>query len=254
MDSTKLRYKAIFVTATDTEIGKTSVAVGLIHFLRELGLNIGVMKPVASGVVKVSEGQGISTDMEILVEASNSKDPEAWINPYCFSTAVAPSLAAKLEGVEVGLPRIRNCFEQIFSRHDLVVVEGAGGVLSPVSEKLLMVDIIKCLQLPAVIVSKASLGAINQTVMTYECLKYRSVDCLGFFLNRYPQLPTLAERTNAELIASLIETPCLGSLPDLGLSFDASELRKNFLKSIDKKELLEVLYQERKLPLNEGNP
>ena len=104
------------------------------------------------------------------------------------------------------------------------------------------------------IVSKASLGAINQTVMTYECLKYRSVDCLGFFLNRYPQLPTLAERTNAELIASLIETPCLGSLPDLGLSFDASELRKNFLKSIDKKELLEVLYQERKLPLNEGNP
>ena len=82
MDSTKLRYKAIFVTATDTEIGKTSVAVGLIHFLRELGLNIGVMKPVASGVVKVSEGQGISTDMEILVEASNSKDPEEWINPY----------------------------------------------------------------------------------------------------------------------------------------------------------------------------
>ena len=249
-----MRYKGIFVTATDTEIGKTSVAVGLIHFLRELGLNIGVMKPVASGVVKISEGQGISTDMKILVEASNSRDPEEWINPYCFSTAVAPSLAAKLEGVEVDLSRIKNCFDQIFSRHDLVVVEGAGGVLSPVSEKLLVVDIIKHLQLPAVIVSKASLGAINQTVMTYECLKHRSVDCIGFFLNRYPPMPTLAERTNADLIASLIETPYLGSIPDLGHSFDASELREKFLNSIDKKRLWEVLCQERKPPLNEDKP
>ena len=254
VDYTKLKYKGIFVTATDTEIGKTSVAVGLIHFLKELGLNIGVMKPVASGIVKINEAQGISTDVEILVEASNSKDPGEWTNPYCFSTPVVPSLAAKLEGVEVDLSWIVSCFEQIFRRHDLVVVEGAGGVLSPVSEKLLMVDIIKCLQLPAVIVAKASLGAINQTLMTYECLKHRSIDCLGFFLNRYPQLPTLAERTNAELIGSLSEIPYLGSLPDLGLSFDASELPKNFLKSVDKKRLLEVLCQEQKFPLNEDNP
>ncbi len=239
MGLAKARYHGLFVTATDTEVGKTVVAAGLARFFRRQGLDVGVMKPVASGAVESMAGERFSPDVTMLMEAAHSSDPVEWVNPYCFAAPVAPSVAAELEGVAVDIAWINTCFDRLSSRHDLIVVEGAGGALTPVRDSLLVADVAKRLQTPAVIVSKAGLGAINHTVMTHECLRRRNVDCLGFFLNRYPQSPDLAERTNADCIASITRIPHLGSIPDLGDPARAG-FAEDFLKSLDQKRLLKI--------------
>lgn len=244
MKNGNLKYRGIFVTATDTDVGKTAIAVGLVSFLSRLGFNVGVMKPVASGAVRGNSGQLISTDVTRLVEASLSTDPISWVNPYCFRAAVAPSLAAEMENVQIKMEKILDCFQKISGHHDIIVVEGAGGILTPIFKNLLVVDVIKALQLPTVIVSKAGLGAINHTTMTYECLKSRELECLGFFLNRYPKSPNLPEKTNARIITALTKVPYLGSIPDVGDQFSFKDLSEKFINSVNKKLLCQVLCRE----------
>ena len=211
----RARYRGVMITGTDTEVGKTVVAAGLARFLREEGLDVGVMKPVASGAVESAAGVRESSDVVALMRAAGCSDPVEWVNPYCFAAPVAPALAAELEGVSVDVERISDCYERLCSRHDLTVVEGAGGALTPVFGELSVADLAQRLRIPALIVSRAGLGTINHTVMTFECLRSRGVECLGFFLNRFPPSPDLAERTNADRIAAITNVLHLGSIPEL---------------------------------------
>jgi dethiobiotin synthetase len=241
MDRSKLKSRGVFVSATDTSVGKTTLACGLIGFLKKQGVNVGVMKPVASGAVECDSGKLISQDVEMLVKFSQSGDPWTLINPYCLATPVTPALAARIEGVRIDFDRIKKCFLEISQKHDLIVVEGAGGVLSPVFENLLVVDIIQTLDLPVLVVSHAGLGTINHTLMTFECLKHRQISVLGFFLNQFPQNPNLSESTNAEIIASVSGVPHLGSIPELGDFFSQQDLIESFSRSVHPKKLLETL-------------
>lgn len=233
------QYRGVLVTGTDTEVGKTVVAAGLARFLREQGLDVGVMKPVASGAVESTVRGRVSSDVLALMTAACCSDPMEWVNPYCFKAPVAPALAAELEEVDVDMRRIQDCFERLCSRHDLTVVEGAGGALTPVVGQLLVADLAQRLQIPAVIVSRAGLGTINHTVMTYECLRHRGVKCLGFFLNRFPVTPDLAERTNAGRIAAITGALHLGSIPNLEDPF-ASGFEEYFLQSPERERLRKV--------------
>ncbi len=234
------RYRGVMVTGTDTEVGKTVVAAGLARFLRRQGLDVGVMKPVASGAVESAAGGRVSSDVVALVKAACCSDPVEWVNPYCFDAPVAPALAAELEGVSVDLERIDDCYERICTRHDLTVVEGAGGALTPVFGKLSVADLAQRLRIPALIVSRAGLGAINHTVMTFECLRSRGVECLGFFLNRFPPTPDLAERTNADRIAAITGALHLGSIPELTDPL-GSGFAEHFLRSSHGESLRKVL-------------
>ncbi len=241
MESKKLKFRGIFISATDTSVGKTTLAAGLMGFLKREGIDVGVMKPVASGAIETDSGKLISQDAEMLVKFSGSTDPWEWINPYCLATPVTPSLAARIEGVTIDFERIRSCFEQIANRHDLVIVEGAGGLMSPIFETLVVADMIEKLGLPVVVVARATLGTINHTLMTFECLDIRKIHNLGFFLNRFPKNPNLAERTNAEIIASISGVTHLGSIPDLGDFFSQQDLIDNFSSSIQREKFLEIL-------------
>ena len=111
--SLNFRYKGVFVTATDTSVGKTTVAAGLVGFLKKQGVDVGVMKPVASGAIECDSGKLISQDAEMLVKFSASTDPWEWINPYCFAAAVTPSLATKIEGVPISVDKIKSSYEEI---------------------------------------------------------------------------------------------------------------------------------------------
>lgn len=234
------RYRGVMVTGTDTEVGKTVVAAGLARFLRGKGLDVGVMKPVASGAVESASGRRVSSDVVALVKAACCSDPLEWVNPYCFIPPVAPALAAELEGVSVDMGRIGDCYERLCSRHDLTVVEGAGGALTPVCGTLSVADLARRLRIPALIVSRAGLGAINHTVMTFECLRSRGVECLGFFLNRFPPTPDLAERTNAGRIAAITGALHLGSIPELADPL-GSGFAEHFLPASDWEKLRKVL-------------
>ncbi|MEW5978859.1 MAG: dethiobiotin synthase [Acidobacteriota bacterium] len=241
MNLRKLGSRGIFITATDTSVGKTTVAAGMIGYLKRLGYNVGVMKPVASGAIETEAGRLISQDAEMLVKFSGSEDPWEWINPYCFSAAVTPALAARIEGVTIDFGRIRECFHQMAERHDLVVVEGAGGVLSPVFEKLYVADLISLLELPVMIVSRAALGTINHTLMTCEALRSRNLRTVGFFLNRFPRTPNLSESTNAEIISSLSGLPHLGSIPEMDDFFSQQDVINTFSSSVNQERLMDVL-------------
>ena len=236
----RARYRGVMVTGTDTEVGKTVVAAGLARFLRGQGLDVGVMKPVASGAVEPAAGGRVSPDVVALVTAAGCSDPLEWVNPYCFLPPVAPALAAELEGVSVDMGRIGDCYERLCGRHDLTVVEGAGGALTPVFGRLSVADLAQRLRIPALIVSRAGLGTINHTVMTIECLRSRGVECLGFFLNRFPASPDLAERTNADRIAAISGALHLGSIPELADPL-GSGFAEHFLRSSDGESLRKVL-------------
>jgi dethiobiotin synthetase len=241
MTSSKFKFPGVFVSATDTSVGKTTLAAGLVGFLKREGFDVGVMKPVASGAIETESGRLISQDAEMLVNFAGATDPWHYINPYCLTTPVTPALAAQIEGICIDFEKIRMCFDEIARRHDFVVVEGAGGVMTPIFEQRLILDLIEVLELPAIIVSRASLGTINHTLMSFECLKARNLRAVGFFLNRFPKSPNLAERTNAEIIASASGVTHLGSIPELGDFFSQQDIIENFSKSIERDKLLEAL-------------
>jgi len=237
----KLKYKGVFVSATDTSVGKTTLAAGLVGFLKRQGIDVGVMKPVASGAIECDSGRLISQDAEMLVKFSESSDPWEWINPYCLATPVTPALAAKIEGVTIDLTRIQSCFAELSKKHEFVVVEGAGGIMSPIFENLLVADLISALGLPVIIVSRTVLGTINHTLMTFECLRRREIGILGFFLNRFPRKPNLSESTSAEIITSVSGVAHFGSIPDLGDFFSQHDLVDEFSRSIHRDQLMEAL-------------
>lgn len=212
--------KGIFITGTDTGVGKTTVAVGLVHMLKERGLDVGVMKPVATGArqghsqLRQQGGKKVSEDARLLMEAANSQDPYELINPVCLSTPAAPSVAAQEEGVSIELKHIWEAFKTLKSRHQFLVVEGIGGLLVPINGNILVADIARKMALPLVIVARASLGTINHTLLTIEAARKRRLKVAGVVLNSPDSQGALKQRdSNKEEIERLSGIPVLGVIP-----------------------------------------
>jgi dethiobiotin synthetase len=197
--------KGVFVTGTDTGVGKTVVAAGVAALLRSRGLNVGVMKPVAAG------GQG---DAEVLRRAAGADDGLDLINPVNLRHPLSPNVAAQVEGVEIDVARIERAARQLARRHDLLIVEGAGGLLVPVRDNFNMADLALTLGLPLLIVARRGLGTINHTLMTVECAQTRGLAVAGVVYNDAVRIEEgTAERTNPEVIERLTGVPCLGLVP-----------------------------------------
>lgn len=197
--------RSLLVTGTDTDVGKTFVAAGLAAALRRRGVDVGVMKPVATGS---------SDDARVLMAASGSGDPLDLVNPIHLKAPLSPHLAAKREGTRVDLRRIDRAFQLLVSRHDLIIVEGAGGLLVPIREGFTFADLAKRLRLPLLVVARDTLGTINHTSLTVEAARARGLKILGIVVNRSrPGRPDLAERLNPAAIAEATGVPVLASLP-----------------------------------------
>ena len=171
----------IFVTATDTGVGKTVVTAALAVALRTHGYAVGVMKPIETGVLS-SEGTG--SDAIRLREAARSSDMLTEIRPYVFRRPLAPLDAARLEKRTVRLPTIIRAFRTLQSRHEVVVVEGIGGVYVPITSSLDVSDLIYRMKLPTVVVGRVSLGGINHALLTLRALRQRKIPVLALVLNR----------------------------------------------------------------------
>ncbi len=174
--------KGVFITGTDTGVGKTTVAVGLVRLLRARGIDVGVMKPVATGARRMG-GRLVSEDARLLIKASATKDPYELVNPVCLSTPAAPSVASLKEGRPVRPGHILTAFRTLKSSHQFLVVEGIGGLLVPIDGSLFLSDIAKKMALPLIIVAKTSLGTINHTLLTVEAARRRGLKVLGIVLN-----------------------------------------------------------------------
>lgn len=200
----------VFIAGTDTGIGKTHVACALLHALRATGLRASGMKPVASGCARTPEGLR-NEDAMALIDASNPPSDYATCNPYAFEPAIAPHLAAGDAGVRIDPAVIASAFAQLAARADIVVVEGVGGWMVPLSETLDAGAIPRALGLPVILVVGLRLGCINHARLSARAIIDDGCELLGWVGNAID--PDMARRTdNLATLRRLLPAPCLGVL------------------------------------------
>ncbi len=202
--------KAVFITGTDTGVGKTFVSLGLIRAMRVLGLSVCPMKPVETGC-RNKKGELIPEDAVNLINASGVDEPLDIINPYRFSPPLAPSVAAEIEGKKIERKKIFSAFKKLSPEYDLLIVEGAGGIMVPVYKKYLFLDLAGDLNLPVIIVARPGLGTINHTLLTIDAARNRGLNVLGVIINYADATRNrLAEKTNPGVIERVGGVPLLG--------------------------------------------
>lgn len=203
--------RGIFVTGTDTGVGKTVVAAALARLLRLNGVKVGVMKPVTSGCSEV-DGRLVSDDASLLCRAAGVEMSED-VAPYRLREPLAPADAARIDGVRIDFTIIKAAFERLTSEYHYVIVEGAGGLMVPLSGGLLVADLARELGLPILVVARPSLGTINHTVLTCFSAQQMGLQVAGVIVNGMPENPGLAERGAPHQIGSLCGAPVLGIWP-----------------------------------------
>ena len=214
----------LFITGTDTGVGKTFVACALAALLSTKGKKVGVMKPVETGC-ELKDGQVQPSDALRLRRFSRSKIPLDLLCPYRFSPPVAPAVAAEMAGVRIEKEHIRDCYQQIAAQHDITLVEGAGGLLVPLADRYTFADLSRDLGVPLLLVVGSKLGAINHALLTLSCAGSRGLAVRGYILNQLTPTPDVAARTNRHALAETTDAPCLGSLPFSPLSGEEADDR-----------------------------
>lgn len=202
----------LFVTGTDTGVGKSIVTGGLAGLLRKQGINVGVMKPVETGCLH-DDGSFFPADAQFLKDMSGVDAPLEEIVPYQFKEPLAPSVAAEREGITIDCNKLGKKFEHISRHYDVMLVEGAGGLLVPLYQKFLFIDLVKRFKLPILIVSRATLGTINHTLLTLRAARAEKVPVAGIVINNLSPEKNAASETNPEVIAHLVDVPVWGVLP-----------------------------------------
>ncbi|MEO4047088.1 dethiobiotin synthase [Pseudomonas sp. CAU 1711] len=206
---------AYFVTGTDTEIGKTTIAAGLLCAARQAGLSTAAAKPVASGCVHGPEGLRNDDALALLGQCSLALAYEE-VNPFAFAPAIAPHLAAREAGVELSVVRLRPAVEWVLARGaDFTLVEGAGGWRVPLAGRESLSDLAIALQLPVILVVGVRLGCINHAVLSAEAIERDGLRLAGWVANIVdPHTSRLEE--NLATLAERLPAPCLGRVPRLG--------------------------------------
>lgn len=230
-----MNARGVFITGTDTGVGKTVVATGLVRALVAQGRRVAVMKPIASGSERTSEGLR-NEDALALMAVSNVLAPYAIVNPYCFEPPISPHIAADDVGIRIDLAQIRRSFESLAERSDWLVAEGAGGWLAPIGAATSIRDLAQTLHLPVVMVVGLRLGCINHALLTKLAIESHGARFAGWVANTID--PEMARRTeNLETLIRLIGEPPLAIVPSLTpeaaplqLSDAATKLRAAFEK------------------------
>ncbi len=215
----------VFVTGTDTGVGKTETSCALLSLLAEAGLCPGPMKPYESGCTKRSQPE----DALRLVAAAKSQDPLSQVCPHRFRLPLAPGVAAVREGRPSDFKKTLAAF-RAFEASRPLVVEGAGGLFVPIDPERDVIDLIGALGLPVLLVARAGLGTLNHTALSLEALARRGVPVLAVLLSRSaPGRPHPSERDNAALISRRHQVPVFGPVPYLA---DPARRRAAFKKAL----------------------
>jgi dethiobiotin synthetase len=198
----------VFITGTDTGVGKTVITAALAWILVQAGKRVAVMKPVQTGTALPG-----MTDIEFVECVLGAKfDPDDTCI-YRFREPLSPLAASRISGIKIDTEKIREAFGRLRSSHDVVIVEGAGGLLVPITEDFMMADLTRDLGTPLLIVTRPGLGTLNHTALTVEAARRRGIDILGVVINRFPPSPEPAERSNPSLMAMMTGVPVLGVFP-----------------------------------------
>jgi dethiobiotin synthetase len=200
-----------FITGTDTGVGKTHVAVALTRALVARGLRVAVMKPVAAGTVRTAAGEFNDDALELLA-ASNVAAAYDDVNPWLLRTPASPHLAARADGVTIGHERIAAARQRLGATSDLLLVEGAGGWLAPITATQTMADVAEGLALPVILVVGLRLGCLNDALLTRESIRARGLRFAGWIANRLATDMPLAA-ANIDTLSSRFGVAPMGVVP-----------------------------------------
>lgn len=202
----------IFITGTDTGVGKTVAAGAIARALSSAGIDVGVMKPVETGC-RIKNGKLTLSDAAYLKTAARTRDAVKSITPYAFRSTLAPRAASLLEKKEIKLEEVLRAYDRLRLRHSFIIVEGAGGLMVPLTAHLDILDLIVLLNLPVLLVARSGLGTLNHTLLTIRTGVAAGIRFSGIIFNRPTPSVSLADRTNAASLAERTDIPLLGSLP-----------------------------------------
>jgi len=210
----------LFVTGTDTGVGKTYVSAGIATALTCRGVDVGVMKPAETGC-RIRAGRLMPRDALRLMRSACVKDPLSLVNPYRFRRPLAPAVAAELERKTIEPSKIVNAFQLLSSRHDFMVVEGAGGIMVPLSGTYTYLDLAKEMGLPVLIVARPGLGTINHTMLTIAALRGLKIEIAGIVINyALDRKSGPAEKTSPGVIEKMSNVRIKGTIPYGSRGFD----------------------------------
>ena len=226
--------KSLFISGTDTDVGKTYVTAGLAITLRKMNVDVGVMKPFAAGTPQKKGFK--SEDVEILANASHVADPENLLNPQFFPIPASPYTAWKNLKTKPKVNSVLSSFKRLSKIHPFLLVEGMGGVMTPILKEYFVTDLIKDMKIPTIIVTRTKIGTINHTIMTIKmCQKYK-IPIKGVIVNDFESDGYDAKELTRDL-KNLTGIPILGSIPFIQDLSDES-LSQVFRKNLDLKSIL----------------
>ena len=202
--------KALFITGTDTGVGKTVVTAALASLLEKKGLKVGVIKPFQTG----TELEGLG-DAEFIYGFLEKDYDLSEVSPCRFRAPLSPYRAAMLEGAAVPLQYVLNHVGDYISRHDITLVEGAGGICVPVTSDYMMADLAFDLNASLIIVARPGLGTLNHTALSIQYAERKDVRVLGIVINGFPESPDIASKTNPAVLREVFSANLLGVLPFL---------------------------------------
>lgn len=223
--------KGYFITATGTDVGKTYVTALLVKKWRDLGIDAGYYKAALSGT-ELRDGKWVAGDADYVKRFANIDDSQEQLVSYVYKEAVSPHLAARKEGNPVELSKVREDFEAACNRHEFIFAEGSGGIICPirydgdtatgiddvakvVPQKIFLVDIIKALNLPILVVTTAALGSINACVLTVEYARSRGINVHGLIVNRYGMSKNFEmEDDNIKMMQDLTGLPVFAKISE----------------------------------------
>lgn len=216
----------VFVTGTDTGVGKTVVGCAIAEGLRRRGMDVGVMKPIETGV-----GVQGPLDAIALAEAAGVEDPLELVCPQRFELPAAPSVAAAREGAGVDLFAIRRAYVALRERHAFLLVEGAGGLLVPIAPDYAMADLAAELRLPILVVARGALGTVNHTLLTLEAIERRGLPLAGVVISHGPRTISRADEENLAALRHCLGVRLLGEIEPIApeASVPASAIRLDAL-------------------------
>jgi dethiobiotin synthetase len=229
--------KGLFITATDTGVGKTIIGAALASTIRRSGVDVGVMKPFACAD-KVFSRKYKSEDVALLAKAAQVTDPDEQINPFFYPIPTAPFVASKLNFKnKVNISCALKLYHKLCAKHDFMIVEGIGGVMVPLTRKKYIVNFAKSLGLSTIIVSSSKLGTINHTLLTIKVCKGFGLNPIGIIINGIEENDSLVKDKVVEAIEELSDVKILGVIPFLK-NPKLSKMRRAIERNLDINEIL----------------
>lgn len=207
--------KGIFITGTDTDVGKTVITAGIMHLLRTQGCNATYFKAALSGAV-LENGKTLPGDTRFVCEFSRLNEEYEKLTPYVYKTSVSPHLASKIENNPIDIDVVKEKFNQLKEKYEYIVAEGSGGVVCPLicdeNNTYLLYELIKELGMSVIIVSRSALGTINHTVLTVEFLEKLGMDVKGIIINGFEE-NNICHKDNVDMIKRLTKVPIIAVIP-----------------------------------------